>query len=901
MFTTITRQLGTCLLLTLLILILGACSKSNNNGNTLLGTILVFDGSSVDSDVNDPRAPYQSNDSPLSAQPLSNPSSLGGYVNQPATGPDGRSFISGDVNDYFSITLLQGQVISLQISDAGSNNSVNLDLFLLAEDGRELGVSATDEATESITVNATGKYLIQVTAVSGASVYNLSIGLDASIASAANASIVASEAYSAYPDLNADADFVPGEIIVQFNASEEQGTRQKSTQATTGVSLSARIDALGLEYLSGVSGRNVLLAIPEGQAAFRALGIRMTHSAFDARQKKINTLNVISALRQRDDVVFASPNYIRYASQLPNDAEYGKQWHYPIINLPQAWDITTGNSSVIVGVIDTGVLLNHPDINNQIVGGYDFIVNRGPDNERDATPGIDDDANDPGDGIFSASSFHGTHVAGIVAAETNNDTAVAGVAWSVKIMPLRVLGPFGGSDYDIGQAVLYAAGLPNDSGTVPAQRADVINLSLGGPIDVNDIPGLSGPFKQARDAGVIIIAAAGNDGKSTLYYPASLDGVVSVSATDISKELASYSNFGATVDVSAPGGDFGDINGDGFFDGVFSLSADDSVSPLVYGTTLAAGTSMAAPHVAGVVALMKSVFPAMTPDDFDALLASGVITQDLGEPGRDNFYGHGMIDALKAVEVAGGDIPVIPDVAVAFPSSLNFSLFRSTMAFNLTNGGNVGNLLIQNIVNDSSGWLTVKRIDSLTDEGTNLGFYEAIIDRAKLPSGVRTLTANIRVIHRIDEVEKTLTIPVIAQSSSERFGNNAGFHYVLLIASNATANGDGTVQAERSVAVAVNEGRYNFTMTDIATGRYSVVAGTDLDNDGVICDVGEACGRYPTRDKPSVIELGGASDNESKTIEAAANTAIQFETGFSLRLGASQAGANDLIYRRIRD
>jgi len=900
----ITRKFTACLFIVLLVAVLGACtkSKSRDNGNVLSGTIIAFDGSSIDRDVNDPNAPYQSNDSLSLAQPLANPVALGGYVNQAGFGADGRSFDQGDINDYFFVNLLQGQVVSLQISDAGSGNPVNLDLFLLETNGSEVAASTTNSANETITVSETKEYIIRVAAISGASIYNLSIGLDSSIASKD-----VRQAYAGYSDLDVDADFVPGEIIVRFKSDNQQVSRQKSAQAT-GINATSRADTLGLRHLAGDIGRNVLLGVPDGQAAFSALGISMVTTAPDDRQKKADTLNVISALRQRDDVVFANPNYIRQATQVPNDTEYGKQWHYPIINLPQTWDITTGNSDVIVGVIDTGVLLNHPDIDDQIVGGYDFVVNRDRrDNERDGTPGIDDDANDPGDGISSTSSFHGTHVAGTIAAETNNAAAVAGVAWNAKIMPLRVLGPFGGSDYDIGQAVLYAAGLPNDSGIelAAAQRADIINLSLGGPIDVNDIPSLVGPFRQAREAGVIIIAAAGNEGKNALYYPASLEGVVSVSAINISKELASYSNFGATVDVSAPGGDSGDINGDGFFDGVFSLSADDSVSPLVYGASLAAGTSMAAPHVAGVVALMKSVYPEMTPDILDALLANGDITQDLGVSGRDDSFGHGMIDALKAVEAAikaaGGDIPTIPAVAAAFPRSLNFSTSRSIIAFSLNNAGNVDNLLVQDIVNNSGGWLAIEAIDSLVDGATGLGFYNAIIDRNKLPGSAGTFAADIRVVHTIGGVENILVIPVIAQLSGRDFVNNAGHHYVLLINPDAEPGNNDTVPAEISVDAAADQGKYRFNLNNVSSGSYFVVAGSDLDNDNVVCDAGEACGKYPTLDNPTIIDIS-SEPSIAEAISASGTTTIQFETGFSLRLGANkQTQTNKLMYQRGRD
>ncbi|NOX43968.1 MAG: S8 family serine peptidase, partial [Gammaproteobacteria bacterium] len=313
----------------------------------------------------------------------------------------------------------------------------------------------------------------------------------------------------------------------------------------------------------------------------------------------MDTLQVIKALRLRKDVLYAEPNYLRQAKQIPSDQFYNLQWHYPLINLPSAWDVSTGSSNVIVAVIDTGVLLQHPDLLGQFsaYGGYDFILNDAI--SQDADPGIDVNPDDPGDSNVGSSSFHGTHVAGTIAAATSfvaGGTGVAGIAPGVKIMPLRVLGNGGGTAYDILQAVRYAAGLSNDSGTLPPQKSDVINLSLGG-----------GGFSQveqdvyslARNAGVIIVAASGNENSGVPSYPASYNGVISVGAVDINKQRAPYSNFGASVDVAAPGGDTsGDINGDGFVDGVLSTAADDSGGNIDFVFKFFQGTSMATPHMA---------------------------------------------------------------------------------------------------------------------------------------------------------------------------------------------------------------------------------------------------------------------------------------------------------------
>ncbi|MEJ2426892.1 MAG: S8 family serine peptidase, partial [Candidatus Thiodiazotropha sp.] len=236
-------------------------------------------------------------------------------------------------------------------------------------------------------------------------------------------------------------------------------------------------------------------------------------------------------------------------------------------------DITTGSSDVIVSVIDTGILFGHPDAPARLVDGYDFISDPAASGDGD---GIDNNPEDNGDKTDAKanSSFHGPHVAGTVAANTNNSIGVAGVAWGVKVMPIRALGKGGGTAYDIAQSILYSAGLANDSGTTPSQRADIINMSLGGgsPNSTSQ-----NAISAARNAGVIIFAASGNENTSVLSYPASYPGVVSVAAVDTNRERAPYSNYGSAVDIAAPGGNtLVDLNGDGYKDGVLSTLADDS-------------------------------------------------------------------------------------------------------------------------------------------------------------------------------------------------------------------------------------------------------------------------------------------------------------------------------------
>lgn len=824
----------------------------------IIGQINVFDSSAIDSDVNDPQSPYQANDSAQNPQLLANPVTLGGYVNQPRSGPPGRSFEQGDPDDYFTTTLLQDQQVTLYPGSGTPGASLDFYLYNAAGDTL-LDSSSGVTSHHTFTVPVTGTYLIRVHAAAGAVNYNLTIGFTTQRAAIAGSSSAA---------LARQAEFVPGDIIVRF---------KDSMPATL---LPSAVSAVGLQRKAGGAGRELLLRVKDKQRAFSALGIeRSAPVDDDVTQQKRDTLSVIAALRRRADVVYALPNYIVRPTQIPNDTDYGRQWHYPLINLPQAWDITTGISDVVVAVVDTGVLLGHPDLQGQLVAGYDFVVNRnGENSERDNQPGIDADPNDPGDSTSGGSSFHGTHVAGTVAAASNNGSAVAGVAWNVKIMPLRALGATQGTLYDIGQAVRFAAGLANDSGTLPAQAADIINLSLGA-IAPADISEFREPFDLARQAGVIIVAAAGNDGKDEDFFPAMLDSVISVNAVTISKQLAKYSNFGSTIDLCAPGGDSGDVNGDGFFDGVYSLSADDSGPSLVYGTSFAAGTSMAAPHVAGVAALMKSVFPAMTPALFHRFLVTGSMTEDLGIPGRDDQYGYGFIDALKsvntAVAAAGGVIPVLDPVAIVSPASLNLTTQRDSVDISVRNGGD-GVVNVIEVSNDSSGWLAVTALDA---DSHGLGRYRVSIERSAIPPHASLLAAYITINTDVNNLQ----IPVIAQLQEIPFDESAGEQYVLLL--NAERVAQYEVRAQQA------QGYYRFRFDNIPPGRYYLVTGSDINHDDVICDPGESCGEFPTLDHPRMIEITAAPAATGNGLAAVTQTnnsgsvtltiaGPEFETGY---------------------
>jgi serine protease len=577
-----------------------------------------------------------------------------------------------------------------------------------------------------------------------------------------------------------------------------------------------------------------ILQIPETVTSAKSRGsllqAKIDPSAIAVHLLRAATLEVVKRLQADPTVAWAQPNYIRRAQLTPDDENYERQWHYEQINLPDAWDTTTGSSDIIVAVLDTGILSEHPDLSGRLIDGYDFVSDEFRAQDGD---GIDPDPEDPGDDPQNqSSSFHGTHVAGTIGAATDNRIGVAGVTWQTRIMPVRVLGALGGTSSEVSQGIRFAAGLTNDSGTVPDEPAHVINMSLGG--------GGTSPIEQeavtdARNAGTIIIAAAGNDSSSDEYSPAGLDGVISVSASTVTGTKASYSNYGEKVDVAAPGGEFWDADGDDNLDSVLSTVGNDD-GDFLY--RYKQGTSMASPHMAGVVALMLAVNPELSPDDIDMLLAgthpdtSTRITIDLGRPGRDDFFGHGQIDAAAAVIAAsevpgGGDVtPTGPRLSV-FPTSLDFREFLSTLPLVVSNSG-AGTLNITSVSTDSP-WLT-----AAPASGEAPLSVEVAVDRSGLADG--SYMGSVQIETDATEGPSSTAVSVAMTVGDVGMGD-AGQTIVRVLTE------DGS-QIVTEVATDAAQG-YAYMTPVLDPGTYIVVAGTDRDDDDVICDIEDACGFSP--------------------------------------------------------
>lgn len=774
---------------------------------TLSGRVQILPSSAVDSDVNDPDAPLVRNNSFAEAQVLPNPVSLGGYLNVAGAGKAGALRDGGDVTDKFRISFAGNENVLLTVT----NPAAELSLMLLDENHTIVDATVVNGTSASLSVPAAGNYFVEVDILGNATTYILNVGQNVP----ANG--------SALPARTSD-DFVPGELIIQGSDPHDD-----AVQRVAGRSSAA---------LYKVS------QTPQG-AAIKRVDATREGARYSARlARKYETLAAVARIKRGKNVVAAEPNYIRRASRIPDDPFYAYQWNYSSINLPLAWDLTQGSDQVIVAVVDTGALLEHPDLKGQLIAGYDFV--RDPDRARDGD-GIDPDPNDSGDlGFGGSSSFHGTHVAGTIAAHSNNGDGVAGVAWLARVMPVRALGVDGGTTYDVIQAIRYAAGLSNDSNTTPPRRADIINLSLGSNSSSQTE---QNTIDQARNAGVIIIAAAGNDASSNPSFPAAYTGVVSVAATTITRTHASYSNFGPTIDVAAPGGNSAtDVNGDGIGDGVVSTFGDDAHLPVTFGYAALTGTSMATPHVAGVVALMKSVYPDLTPAQFDEALANGLLTDDLGPPGRDDQFGNGLINAQKAVNAAialasGAGTPVDPVLAVS-PASINFGAFENTFDVELRNAGG-GSI---SIVTASSNqpWL---QAGPLNVDANGLGTYRLTVDRT-LVSSDGTYTGTISVTSTANPID----IGIVMQRFTVSPSANAGLQYVLLIdvVSDLVAN---------SAVVSAVDGEYTYTFNNVGAGQYWIYAGSDSDNDALICDPGEACGAFRTLDAPEVLNINSDRAN----------------------------------------
>ncbi len=400
--------------------------------------------------------------------------------------------------------------------------------------------------------------------------------------------------------------------------------------------------SVSLTYLREMSGSSHVVRVPQ-------------------KLRNLDASALARLLALNPTVASVEPDRRMYHQLLPNDPMYAQQWHYYEsaggINLPPAWDMTTGSSSIVVAVIDTGVR-PHADLVGRVLPGYDFITDVATANDGN---GRDADPSDPGDYgcAGSNSSWHGTHVAGTIGAASNNSSGVSGINWGSKILPLRVLGVCGGYTSDVVDALRWASGIAIPNVPLNTTPARVANLSLGAATG-----GCSATFQNAVNdviaRGMVVVVSAGNSNlDAAAFEPASCAGVMAVSATGRSGNRASYSNFGSKVSIAAPGGSGSN--------GVLSTLNAGLTSPGADTYAYYQGTSMAAPHVSGTASLMLSANPALTPAQVVQILQSSArrFPAGTGSDCTTALCGAGIVDAGAAVAAA---------LATPAPTTVNVAL-----------------------------------------------------------------------------------------------------------------------------------------------------------------------------------------------------------------------------------
>ncbi|MDF1521976.1 MAG: S8 family serine peptidase [Trueperaceae bacterium] len=662
-------------------------------------------------------------------------------------------------------------------------------------------------------------------------------------------------------------DVVAGEVIVRF---------QDDAIATSGSPTTWAVDGMRLDVVRA-------LALP-GARLYRAVGL-------DAAA----TIALAERLSAHPDVRYAQPNLVMSTFQtVPNDPLYARQWHYEALRLPEAWDVTTGVAGVVVAVVDTGILhrtgdaaATHPDLVGRVLQGYDFVAN--PDVAGDGTPRDDDPYDED-----VAGDAHGTHVAGTIGARTDDGVGVAGVDWAARLLPVRVLGLDGaGSLADVIDGTLWAAGFSVEGVPSNAHSAHVINLSLGGAAPC-------GAFEQeafdriatSSPRNAVVVVAAGNEGAPVSgTTPASCSSVLTVGATDQRDVRAAYSNYGPRIDVMAPGGDLtSDRDADGFPDGVLSLGR----TATGFGYQYLQGTSMATPHVAGVVALMKALEPDLSFEEARAFLVLTALPLSAGEcgTGAASDCGAGLVDAAAALAaLAGGTQPTPDDGAVAFaPDPLDFGLSTAERPLTLTNVGGTEvawEVFVYDLLPGNPGDVpegTIYVADGNPASGTLAPGASVTtvlgIDRSFLTAEG---TYQIFLVFRVDGVEQGLTVRF--QNGTPPLSSPTGPTSVV-----AFADVRGTLVTTGGQAAGAFFPTFDFS---VPADDHVVVGWTDQDDDGRV-GPGDFLGTYPSwvRVAPGArvagvdIELASVLD-----VEAALRAAVPWAASDAVRAALEASAA----------
>lgn len=787
---------------------------------TLTGTITIPSGNRVDQDT----AFDLSEGRPLVQNPqqpaLPGEVLLAGFVSY-SSGAYGNGFnYFADQKDVFTLPMLEGQGVSLRFFNALDDASpINVHTRLINSDG--VVVASEQDVTDMnrlLMAESDGLHTLEIETLEGPPLRYL---LSSAPAMSVNAKATGSE------------DFVLGEAIV---------TLQQSVAGRSANVLPSQAPS-GERHLGGSSHRWQVPLQGHGIREER-IGVPASKATVPERQA---TLDWIRSLQQDPAVLSASPNYVvRSLSGPTNQNLYDElqQWHYSLIGLDAdeanqgPWQAgisgadTDGEDTIVEGirvaVLDTGVFsadggMNwHPELNDNMTCAMPF--NEGCFN-----------AIDPGRAPLDSGSFHGTHVAGTVAASALTGGDITGVAFEATLVPVKVLENLAGSIADVIEGVNWVLndGLP---------RADIINLSLG---TAGDVPALKEALTKARAAGILLVAAAGNEANRQVLFPAAYDSVLSVGAVDCNGNRSEFSNFGFLIDLVAPGGGGGQNCADNqrF---VWSAGADEG------GAAIAglAGTSMASPHVAGALALLLGEQSSLVnrerlPEIVEALVREQRL-QSAQDPFFSESFGRGLLDARRLIGLGNS----IDDLTVLIPDQrqLVFAAGVDSLSLNLTQGGNSQGLVTSVEVNPAPAdddWFTVY------PQGDN-SFRVQLLGE---PPASGSRRGNLKVSYTSNHSTNTFSLPVIVLESSDESQRNAGTHFVQLIPVDSTGRVTEDAFFETEAELVDGVYHFHFDPLEIPAGDYLLLASSDIDNNGVLCEEGEACALFPSVSAPEPITI----------------------------------------------
>ncbi len=484
-------------------------------------------------------------------------------------------------------------------------------------------------------------------------------------------------------DVSLEADFTPFPIVYSLTAhwmstSEEASLTRVSESEATSVTTRGDIQVLTALYDRDLPDDRIDLSRIIVSYETQESDVRAQYSPFasfgrvsplnlpgegskqtaliqvdTASERSLSSPDILEEIRGTEGVLWAEYDRIYTIHAAVNDPMYGLQWNFEALDMPLVWDQQEGSPSVTVAVIDTGIQRNLRDFTaTEILSGYNTI----------------EENTDVYDG-----NGHGTHVSGTVAQSTDNGFGVAGMAYGVTLLPIKALGDDGsGYSSDVAEAIGYAV----------QAGAQVINMSLGGD-DFSQA--IADAVANAVDQGSIIVASTGNDNEGTILYPAAYDGVIAVGATGYTNERAPYSNHGEGIDVVAPGGDqlttflvdgYGEVPAR-IYQQVGTPGDEDSAD--FYGYQ---GTSMAAPHVSALAALLLSRNPNLTGAQvYDRITSQA---EDLGVPGYDTLYGYGLIDPLASLQLTYYPVSDTVSSQISDSHSWAFTAYAGTVSVALT-------------------------------------------------------------------------------------------------------------------------------------------------------------------------------------------------------------------------